>query len=212
MQTAPETSIDVGWLIGTARHKLIDHWRRNGRQRDALAELWEDLSTGTTPGHDHEPIDVEHAQATLALLAPHAPRRADPALPRRAAGRRGGRRHRPHRARHRITAHAGQDLVPPHVRFPPPGDLMTDDQQPPRPVRRPARRRPTTAAAPGVRHRPPQPTDRRTGRHHVHRNIHSNQQRHCVQRPLRPTALRPTPLPPTPLRPTRPAAPLQPPG
>ena len=34
--------IEVGWLIGTARHKLIDHWRRSGRQRDALAELWDD--------------------------------------------------------------------------------------------------------------------------------------------------------------------------
>jgi RNA polymerase sigma-70 factor (ECF subfamily) len=69
LRAEPGTTIDVGWLIGTARHKLIDHWRRNGRHRDALAELWEDLPT-TTAGHDHDPIDVEHAQATLALLAP----------------------------------------------------------------------------------------------------------------------------------------------
>ena len=32
----PERGGDVNlpWLIGTARHKLVDHWRRPGRQRD----------------------------------------------------------------------------------------------------------------------------------------------------------------------------------
>ena len=29
--------IGVGWLIGTARHKLIDHWRRAERQRAVLS-------------------------------------------------------------------------------------------------------------------------------------------------------------------------------
>ncbi|HLT17667.1 MAG TPA: sigma-70 family RNA polymerase sigma factor [Acidimicrobiales bacterium] len=30
--TVPE--LTVAWLIGVARHKLVDHWRRQGRERD----------------------------------------------------------------------------------------------------------------------------------------------------------------------------------
>ena len=33
---AARDELSVGWLIGTARHKLIDHWRRDDRQRQAL--------------------------------------------------------------------------------------------------------------------------------------------------------------------------------
>jgi RNA polymerase sigma-70 factor (ECF subfamily) len=67
-QAEPGRQLDVGWLIGTARHKLIDHWRRSGRQRDALAELWDDMPAPVDP-HD-QPIEVEQAQSTLATLAP----------------------------------------------------------------------------------------------------------------------------------------------
>ena len=67
-QAEPGRQLDVGWLIGTARHKLIDHWRRDGRQRDALAELWDDMPAPVDP-HDR-PIEVEQAQSTLAVLAP----------------------------------------------------------------------------------------------------------------------------------------------
>ena len=66
--TDPFRTIDVGWLIVTARHKLIDHWRRTGRHRDALAELWDDLPAAVDP-HD-TPLDVDAAHATLTLLAP----------------------------------------------------------------------------------------------------------------------------------------------
>ncbi len=64
----PGRQLDVGWLIGTARHKLIDHWRRNGRQHDALAELWDEMPAPIDP-HD-QPVEVEAAQTTLAVLAP----------------------------------------------------------------------------------------------------------------------------------------------
>jgi RNA polymerase sigma-70 factor (ECF subfamily) len=67
-QADPERQLEIGWLIGTARHKLIDHWRRNGRQHDALAELWDDMPAPVDP-HD-QPIEVETARATLAALAP----------------------------------------------------------------------------------------------------------------------------------------------
>jgi RNA polymerase sigma-70 factor (ECF subfamily) len=57
---APE--ISVGWLVGVARHKLVDHWRREAREarklRAAAADLW-----------DAE-LDVLRAHATLRLLTP----------------------------------------------------------------------------------------------------------------------------------------------
>ena len=56
------------WLIGTARHKLVDHWRRAGRNRQLLEELWE----GSEPTTDaNEPVDELHVQAVLARLLPH---------------------------------------------------------------------------------------------------------------------------------------------
>lgn len=60
--------IEVGWLIGTARHKLVDHWRRGGRQRDALAELWDEHPVAVDPFDS--PIEADVAHATLAALAP----------------------------------------------------------------------------------------------------------------------------------------------
>jgi DNA-directed RNA polymerase specialized sigma24 family protein len=42
-QTGSE--VNVPWLIGTARHKLVDHWRRAGRNRQLLEELWESGDT-----------------------------------------------------------------------------------------------------------------------------------------------------------------------
>ena len=59
--------ITVGWLIGTARHKLVDHWRRTERHRAALVELWD----ATDPPDDHEgPVDTAHVRQILDRLAP----------------------------------------------------------------------------------------------------------------------------------------------
>jgi len=60
--------IDVAWLIGTARHKLVDHWRRTGRQRRALEELWD----GQVEVPDaNDPVEALHVQDVLARLLPH---------------------------------------------------------------------------------------------------------------------------------------------
>jgi RNA polymerase sigma-70 factor (ECF subfamily) len=60
--------VSLAWLIGTARHKLVDHWRRLARQRAALEELWQQAE----PAADsNEPIDTLHVRDTLALLTPH---------------------------------------------------------------------------------------------------------------------------------------------
>ena len=65
-QTGAELS--VPWLIGTARHKLVDHWRREGRQRAALEELYE----GTVePVDSGDPVEVLHVHEILGRLTPH---------------------------------------------------------------------------------------------------------------------------------------------
>lgn len=60
--------VNVPWLIGTARHKLVDHWRRAGRDRRLLEELWE---TADPHIDDNEPIDAVHVRDVLANLLPH---------------------------------------------------------------------------------------------------------------------------------------------
>ncbi|MBI4935657.1 MAG: RNA polymerase sigma factor [Actinobacteria bacterium] len=59
--------VNLPWLIGTARHKLVDHWRRTGRHRQALEELWEHAEP---PVDTNDPIDTIHVRDTLARLMP----------------------------------------------------------------------------------------------------------------------------------------------
>ena len=60
--------VTIAWLIGTARHKLVDHWRRTERHRAALAELWEGAEPVADTG---EPVDALHVQQVLGRLVPH---------------------------------------------------------------------------------------------------------------------------------------------
>ncbi|MCB9379169.1 MAG: sigma-70 family RNA polymerase sigma factor [Acidimicrobiaceae bacterium] len=62
------TEIGVPWLIGTARHKLVDHWRRIGRQREAMEELW---AAADPPAGSDDPVDALHVRETMARLTPH---------------------------------------------------------------------------------------------------------------------------------------------
>jgi RNA polymerase sigma-70 factor, ECF subfamily len=59
--------VSVPWLIGVARHKLADHWRRQAREERSLALVpaepeppWEDCV-----------LDAVTARAALARLGPH---------------------------------------------------------------------------------------------------------------------------------------------
>jgi RNA polymerase sigma-70 factor (ECF subfamily) len=63
------TELSVPWLIGTARHKLIDHWRREGRRRAALEELYDtgELADPIDPG---DPVEVLHVHDLLGRLTP----------------------------------------------------------------------------------------------------------------------------------------------
>src|SRR5215469_14411526 len=62
--TLPEVS--VGWLIGVARHKLVDHWRRLEREQRSLAAA-DELSSDVDDPWD-EWFDAEAAHAALAQL------------------------------------------------------------------------------------------------------------------------------------------------
>jgi RNA polymerase sigma-70 factor (ECF subfamily) len=61
-------AVDVPWLIGVARHKLADHWRRQARVRRSLPVLAVDADAVDDPW-DAE-IDMLRARETLAALAP----------------------------------------------------------------------------------------------------------------------------------------------
>ena len=65
---AGTADVSIPWLIGTARHKLIDHWRREGRHRQALDDLYE----GATEAVDsNDPIEALHVHGVLSQLPPH---------------------------------------------------------------------------------------------------------------------------------------------
>ena len=123
--TANRLDLNIAWLIGTARHKLIDHWRRTERRKEELAELWDDMAVADPTD---AAIEVASAQAVLAELAPSSSRRPDAALPRRSPGRRRRHHHRPNGARNRGVAHPRQEPpseITPFTFFRA-GDVMTD--------------------------------------------------------------------------------------
>ena len=68
IQRGSVPDLTIAWLIGVARHKLVDHWRRQAREESGLRLLEED---------DVEEDDVDlrfdraQARAVLATLGPH---------------------------------------------------------------------------------------------------------------------------------------------
>jgi RNA polymerase sigma-70 factor (ECF subfamily) len=69
--------LTVAWLVGVARHKLADHWRRAAREEQRLAVVAEFSVTGATDPWP-EVLDAEAAYAALARLP--VPQRAALAL------------------------------------------------------------------------------------------------------------------------------------
>ena len=63
----PDAPLSVGWLIGVARHKLVDHWRRQAREERLVRAV-------EGPGEPDDPWEVEldrwRAREVLARLAP----------------------------------------------------------------------------------------------------------------------------------------------
>ena len=60
--------MSVPWLIGVARHKLADHWRRKARQERLLAEVGGDA---TVDDPWDAQLDGMRAAAVLERLGPH---------------------------------------------------------------------------------------------------------------------------------------------
>ncbi|HJS96279.1 MAG TPA: RNA polymerase sigma factor [Solirubrobacteraceae bacterium] len=60
VQQGQVREVTVGWLVGVARHKLVDHWRRVGREQRGVAAL------------DREPTDLDDPwEELLDLNAAH---------------------------------------------------------------------------------------------------------------------------------------------
>jgi RNA polymerase sigma-70 factor, ECF subfamily len=58
----------VAWLIGIARHKLVDHWRRSEREQRNLEEVGETGSQVADPWPEF--VDVDAVHVALAKLPP----------------------------------------------------------------------------------------------------------------------------------------------
>ncbi len=69
IQRGAVPDLSAAWLIGVARHKLADHWRRQGREERKLR-----LAGGGVP-ETEDPwdarLDVAEARAVLASMGPH---------------------------------------------------------------------------------------------------------------------------------------------
>lgn len=55
--------ISVAWLIGIARHKLADHWRRSAREQRHLAAVYDGTAV------EDEPTSIEPGRGMKALAA-----------------------------------------------------------------------------------------------------------------------------------------------
>lgn len=61
--------VTVAWLIGVARHKLVDHWRRIAREQQHLVVAEGEAETADDPWGAW--LDAESAHAALAQLSAH---------------------------------------------------------------------------------------------------------------------------------------------
>ena len=61
--------VTVGWLIGIARHKLVEHWRSLEREQRRLRLIGADRSDADDPWEVE--LDALRARQALARLGPH---------------------------------------------------------------------------------------------------------------------------------------------
>jgi len=63
----PPPAPTTGWLVGIARHKLVDHWRRLAREERSLALV----PAEPEPPWEDGVLDAVTARAALERLGPH---------------------------------------------------------------------------------------------------------------------------------------------
>jgi RNA polymerase sigma-70 factor, ECF subfamily len=68
VRKGPVREVTVGWLIGIARHKLVDHWRRAGREERGLAAVEQTQPESDDPWEGV--LDLDAARAALWRLPP----------------------------------------------------------------------------------------------------------------------------------------------
>jgi RNA polymerase sigma-70 factor (ECF subfamily) len=61
--------ITIPWVVGVARHKLVDHWRRRSREERLLQVLGDERPANDDPWDER--LDAMRARETLGSLAPH---------------------------------------------------------------------------------------------------------------------------------------------
>jgi RNA polymerase sigma-70 factor (ECF subfamily) len=66
----PLIALTTGWLIGIARHKLVDHWRRLAREERALTAVAGDPTRDPASDPWDATLDALEAHETLQALAP----------------------------------------------------------------------------------------------------------------------------------------------
>ena len=62
-------TLSVPWVIGVARHKLVDHWRRQARDERRLRAMVDDSPPPEDPWDVQ--LDLVRARETLERLGPH---------------------------------------------------------------------------------------------------------------------------------------------
>ena len=62
-------AMTVAWVVGVARHKLVDHWRRQGRDDRSLRAVVDAAPLPEDPWDAQ--LDLVRARDTLARLGPH---------------------------------------------------------------------------------------------------------------------------------------------
>lgn len=63
----PVQEVTVAWLLGVARHKLVDHWRRVAREQRGLAAVEQDRQDAEDPWE--EVLDTQAALDALSHLS-----------------------------------------------------------------------------------------------------------------------------------------------
>ena len=71
LQRGQIPDLTVAWLVGVARHKLVDHWRGRARDERNLAAVGADPRQATEVDDWDATVDAVVAREVLAGLGPH---------------------------------------------------------------------------------------------------------------------------------------------